>query len=502
MFLKLFRGLAPLSLALAVPAAAQSDRPASAAELMRHIEVLASDEYQGRAPGSAGERLTTSYIVEQLRARGVEPAGEGGTWFQPVSLVERFPQRHQVSWTANGRAVEFADGEILLMGKEASERLENAPVVFAGHGARMPDRGIDQLAGTDVQGAVVLILLQGPQVPGFPSLAERTQMMIDAGAAAVIAIVGSDIPWNMVTASLGSGTTRLDSAQVARISGVIPQAAAERLVAAAGRDFGRLLNDQPGSSFRAVTLPLRVTMDVTTGVERFTSNNVVGRIRGAGTSGESLLYLAHWDHLGLCRPEGAADRICNGAVDNASGIASLIEIAGRLGAGPRPQRDILFLATTAEEVGLLGAEYFAAHPTVPLTSIVAAINMDTVALHPAGTPVAVLGRGIPALDRVIEETVAAAGRQLDSDDEIAVMVQRQDGWKLSQVGVPTVMVGGSISNMERLGAFLNGAYHGPADQPGAAIPLDGAAEDVGLLVALGRRLADPTVYQRPQEAQQ
>ncbi len=498
MFKLVLRGVAPLLLAFSSTIApAQADPPVTPGEMMRHIERLASDEYQGRAPGTEGERLTIDYIAGQLQARGAEPAGDGGSWFQPVRLVERRPGRSQVRWTARGAAVDIPAEDMVLMGREASERVADAPVIFAGHGVRMADRGVDQLAGADVNGAVVLILLQGPDVPGFPSLAARSRTVSEAGAAAVIAIVGDDVPWAAVSAQFGSGTVRLDSTPVARITGAMPAAAVQRLVAAAGGDFGRLLNDQPGSSFRAVALPVRISMDVATGVQRYTSNNVVGRVRGSGGTGESLLYLGHWDHFGLCRPEGEADRICNGAVDNASGIAMMIEVAGRLGRQPRPARDILFLATTSEEVGLLGAEYFAAHPIVPAESIVAAINMDTVAIHPAGEPVAVIGRGLPALDAIIDSTAAALGRRLDTDNDVDALVQRQDGWKLAQAGIPAIMVGGSFSDMDLLNAFLSGPYHTPADQLGGRIVLEGAAEDANLLVALGRRLADPSVYQRP-----
>jgi Zn-dependent M28 family amino/carboxypeptidase len=210
-----------------------------------------------------------------------------------------------------------------------------------------------------------------------------------------------------------------------------------------------------------------------------------------------VLYLGHWDHFGTCRPEGEADRICNGAVDNASGIAALIEIAGRLSGQPRPVRDVLFMATTAEELGLLGAEYFAERPTVPLSSIVAAINLDTIAIHPAGEPVAVIGRGDAALDPVVDATVQALGRRLDGDTDADALVERQDGWTLAHAGVPAIMVGGSFSNMELLNAFLSGNYHGPDDEVGPGLLLDGAAEDANLMIALGRRLADPQVYRRP-----
>ena len=484
-----------LALLLEAPVAAQPG-PITAADMRRHIEILAGDAFQGRAPDSAGERLTTAYIVQQFQARGLEPAGENGSWLQPLRLVEIAPGRGEARWTARGAPVEIAASDLALAGSRDVETLADAPVIFAGHGARIPDRGIDQLAGTDFHGAVALILAQGPRLPGFPSLRDRVRTLREAGAAAVIAIAGADVPWELVARGFSRGNTRLESDLLPGITGLMPQSAAQRLIAAAGGDFGRLLDDQPGASFRPVALPVRVSMEVHTEVHHLTTSNVVGRLRGSGAGGESLMFLAHWDHFGFCRPEGAPDRICNGAVDNASGVAMMIEVAGRLGQGPRPPRDILFLATTAEEEGLIGATYFAAHPTVPLGSIVAAINMDTVAIQPAGAPVAVMGRGIPALDSAIDSTVAAMGRRLDPDDEAAELVQRQDGWALARAGVPAIMVGGSFSDMARLNAFLEGRYHTPEDQADAQLELGGAAEDANLAVALGRRLADPAQYSR------
>jgi Zn-dependent M28 family amino/carboxypeptidase len=271
------------------------------------------------------------------------------------------------------------------------------------------------------------------------------------------------------------------------------KAAAGRLVQLGGGDLARLL-DRPGPGFAPVALRLKGTLDVATAIQTIATRNVVGRLRGTGHTGESLLYLAHWDHLGLCAPE-EKDRICNGAVDNASGVAALIEIAGALARGPRPKRDVLFLATTAEELGLLGAGYFAARPVVPLRSIVAAVNMDTIAIAAKGESVAVMGRGRPALDAVIDRTIAEAGRRLDPDDEAAGLVERQDGWALARAGVPAIMVGGSFSDMKKLGGFLAGPYHSPADNPGPALVLEGAAEDAELMVALGRKLADPAQYE-------
>jgi len=480
MFKPLLCAAAPLFLLFPAPLAAQP-APIAPADLLRHIEILAGDSFQGRAPGSEGERLTTDYIVRQFQARGLEPAGEGGTWLQPLPIVETVPGVTQVRWTARGAPVEIAAGEVALVGDEDVKTLTDAPVIFAGHGTSP--------AGMDLHGAVALILAQAPEGAGLPPLRERMRALTDAGAAAVIVIAGADVPWDLVSAGFRRGSTRLDSGPLQNIAGLMPMRAFQRLLAAAG-DSGRL----PGAAPAA--LPIRVSMAVRTQINRFTTNNVVGRLRGSAGTGETLLFLAHWDHFGFCRPEGAPDRICNGAVDNASGVATLIEVAGRLARGPRPPRDILFLATTAEEEGLIGATYFAAHPTVPLDRIVAAVNMDTVAIQPAGSPVAVMGRGIPALDSAIDATVAAMGRRLDPDDEAAELVQRQDGWAFSRAGVPAIMVGGSFSDMARLNAFLEGRYHTPDDQADGQLELGGAAEDANLSVALARRLADPAQYQR------
>jgi hypothetical protein len=480
----------------AVPAAAQGTAPITEADLRRHVEVLASDRFEGRRPGTEGERLTTDYIVRELVARGVEPAAANGAWLQPVHLVERGLARHRIVWSRNGRRIGVPAEAVVLTSREGRARIADAPVVFAGHGAAIPERGIDQLAGADLRGAVALILYEGPQVEGFPGFTQRIETLAAAGAVAVIGIVGPDLPWDQVRQAAAGGSVQLDQPNLPSAFGAMSWEGAGALARGAGLELERLLDDQPGSSFRAVSLPVRVTIEVDAPVRRFTSNNVVGRIRGTGGTSQSVLLLGHWDHLGICRPEGERDRICNGAVDNASGIATLLEVAGRLGAGERPRRDILILATTAEELGLLGAESFARSPPVPRESIVAAINVDTSAVAPAGTPAAVIG-GTPAIDAVIGRVAATLGKRLDPDREADIMIQRQDGWALTRNGIPAFMVTSNASDMALLRTFLSGTYHGPGDQPAAAIEYGGAVEDANLLVALARALADPAQYQPP-----
>ncbi|HEX8307362.1 MAG TPA: M28 family peptidase [Allosphingosinicella sp.] len=489
------RLLAPLALLLlALPASAE---PVSPDALRRHIDVLASDGFGGREPGTEGERKSIAYIAAQMRSFGLEPAGPANSWYQPMEVIVRRPGDQTSLWRVSGskaRPIEFGRDETIVYGRSAREAVVAAPVVFAGHGAVIAGKGIDQLAGADLKGAVVLILHDSPETAGFPGYSERAAGVAAAGAAAVIGIIGKELPWPVVQRVYDSGQKKLAIQAAPTLDGAMSQAAAESLLRAAGADPEALL--AAPASFRAVPLKLRASFDVATSIETIRTSNVLGRIRGSGGGGESLLYLAHWDHLGRCEKEGP-DRICNGAVDNASGVAALLEVARALGRGKRPKRDILFLATTAEELGLLGAEYFALRPVVALRSIVAAVNMDSIAVAARGEPVAVMGRGRPALDLVIDRTIAESGRSLDRDDEAAAFVDRQDGWALARAGVPAIMIGGSFSDMKKFGAFLGGPYHSAADNPGPDLVLDGAAQDTDLMIALGRKLADPAIYPWP-----
>ena len=495
------RGMLPrfsTALALLLLASAASAEPVSPEALRRHIDVLASDAFAGREPGTEGEQKSIAYIAGQMRAFGLEPAGPSNSWYQPLEVRKRRPGDQRSVWQVKGgkgQRIELGRDEAILLGRSARETLARAPVVFAGHGAVIPGKGVDQLAGADLEGAVVLILYDAPEGSGFPSYSQRVAAVAAAGAAAVIGIIGKELPWPVVQRVYDSGQTRLAVHDPAPIAGAMSQSAAEGLLSAAGADLATLLA-VPGPTFAPVPLKLRASFDVATSIDTVRTHNVIGRVRGSGGGRESLLYLSHWDHLGLCDRE-AQDKICNGAVDNASGIAALLEIARALGRGKRPSRDILFLATTAEEQGLLGAEYFAARPTVPLDSIVAAINMDTLAIAPKGEKVAVMGRGHAALDSLLVRTVAEAGRTLDGDDEAAAFIERQDGWAFTRAGIPSIMVNGSFADMKKLGAFLAGPYHSAADNPGPALVLDGAAEDTDLMIALGRKLADPALYPRP-----
>jgi Zn-dependent M28 family amino/carboxypeptidase len=205
-----------------------------------------------------------------------------------------------------------------------------------------------------------------------------------------------------------------------------------------------------------------------------------------------VLIVAHWDHFGRCAAPPAEDQICNGAIDNASGIAVLTEAARRLAKGPAIDRDVYFLATTAEELGLLGAHAFAENPPLPLNSIVAAFNIDSVALLPAGRPFAIVGKGLTRLDPHIAAAAKAAKKKLVEGNAANAFVERQDGWALLKHDVPAVMVSSSWSDIAVVERFFEGDYHRASDQlAGKGIELGGAADDVMFLVALTRWFGDP-----------
>lgn len=222
--------------------------------------------------------------------------------------------------------------------------------------------------------------------------------------------------------------------------------------------------------------------------KNLSSRNVIGVVRGRNPDGKAVVMMAHWDHLGICRPKDPDDRICNGASDNASGVAAILAVASRV-SQMRLDRDVWFVFTGAEEWGLLGAKAFAANPPVPLADIVAGFNQDTVAIAPAGTPVALLAvKGSP-LETLVRETAAAMGRRWDGDRDADVMLHFQDGWALAEKGVPFVLAGSGISDFAALEAYLQSDYHGVDDEMSETLELGGATADANLHVALVKRAA-------------
>lgn len=493
------RSIPAFLLALVLPAALSPAlaRPVSEGELRKHVEILASDDFEGRAPGTEGERKTLDYLQKEWTKAGLKPgAGEGG-WMQPVGFVKRGPKEADLQYFARGEKIRVVGDEILLIGREPEYLHEKLPAVFVGHGTNAAG---DVVA--DVKGKLVFVLSDSADfLPAeLRQMRARREKLITAGAEGVIAISGEQFKYPAYRRALLSRPivwTERDKS--AAVEGVTSPQYMVALVTAAGGDWDKMRAAAHAADYAGQTLGLTVDLKVTSEVQRFTSNNIIGKLPGRKPASGAIVFMGHWDHLGICRPDDAVDRICNGAVDNASGMAVLTEVARRL-AKQRHDRDIYFVGTTAEESGLWGAYAFAANPVVPLDQIKAVFNIDTIAIAPRGAKVAIIGRGKTALDGEIEGVARKLGRKIEPSTDANAFLQRQDGWALSQKGVNAFMVGGSFADLGKLDSFLKGSYHGPDDEVTADLQLGGAAEDADLHVALGQYFANARKF-RPKKAE-
>jgi Zn-dependent M28 family amino/carboxypeptidase len=286
-------------------------------------------------------------------------------------------------------------------------------------------------------------------------------------------------------AALEAGITMLASDPTHIVRGIITESAAKRVV--------------------ETSVPLRADTKVSTEIAEFTSHNVAGALEGARQPDEYVLYTAHWDSFGHCRP-GEADEICNGAIDNASGTAGLIELARAFASGPRPDRSILFLATTAEEMGLAGSRQYARTPLVPLARTVAEFNLDVIVLYDRGNTAGFVGAGLTDADSVFGRLVAAQGRTLETGQLTRMVVRSSDAWSLLMAGVPSFILSGAIGNgaqgSKAFHDYLATRYHQPSDEFDASMPMGGAVEEVELLYAAGLYYAtmDTNIRFKPESA--
>lgn len=460
------------------------------ADLRGHIEILASDEYEGRKPGTEGEAKTVKYIAEQWAKAGLRPAAADGSWFEPVPLVQRGQGSVNYAFTAKGRKLRVSSDEIILIGKQAEYAKSDLQLIFTGAGVQS-----DGSVAADVAGKAAVVMFDADNVPdNMKSPRARREALIAAGAEAVIFVGDAQGNWPTLRRLLLSRPIGLESREKrAPLEGAISSEFAVALVTAAGRDWDKLRAHAKENDYAGEALGINADFKVATDVYRFNSSNVIGKIPGRKKGNGALFYMGHWDHLGVCAPEDAPDRICNGAVDNASGIAVMNEVAERL-AKKKHDRDIYFVATTAEESGLLGAYAYADKPVFPLDQIVISLNVDTIAIAPRGSKVAIIGRGTTKLDDAVEAVAKKAGRVIESSTDANSFIQRQDGWALTQKGVPALMVGGSFADLDLMQKFLGSDYHGPNDELTDKTELGGAAEDADLHIALGKYFADIKKY--------
>ena len=478
---RLIGQLVGVALCVAPVMAAPRRDVALEAALLAHIKVLAGDDFEGREPGTPGEAKTLRYLGRQWFDIGLVSGTNtpGNEWFAPVTLVGREPVSSSAAFTRKGRRIVLTDDAVLMVTSGKRSLVREAPVLFAGRGDG------PGLSRNEVAGRVVVML------DGTGDSSERQNALLDAGAAAVLTVLDGERSLGHVAARRQrSGYAIEEDATGGDLEGFFSPAGVEQVLRGTGMTLASLQADAARPDFVPRALDMTASLEATTRETRIRTHNVIGKIPGRRPETGAVLFVAHWDAFGICAEPPAEDTVCNGAVDNASGIAALTEIARRLARGPQMDRDVYVLATTGEELGLLGAQAFTENPPLPLKQIVAAFNIDSNAIAPAGTPLGVVGRGMTPLDAAIAAVARRERRTIVQNDEANAYVKRQDGWALMQHDIPAVLVSSAYGEIARMQAFFDGDYHRPSDDLSKPIELGGAAEDVAFHVALGRWFAD------------
>jgi Zn-dependent M28 family amino/carboxypeptidase len=494
------------------------------ADLHTHTARLASDVFEGRAPGTAGEERTVAYIAEQFSRLGLEP-GNDGSWFQEVPITAVTSSHDAVlSLRGSGFSADLAYGDDMMaftQRQREREEVNDSPLVFVGYGIVAPERDWNDYAGIDATGRTVVVLVNDPgfatQDPGLFNGNSMTYYgrwdykyaeAARQGAEAVIIVHETDAaayPWEVVRdtwsgANLGLTAENRHLDKVA-VQAWIPRHRAEELFSAAGMDYAANKAAAARPGFRAVEMAdLRASITLDNTLQNKTSRNVLGLIEGAGYPEEVVVYSSHWDHLGV-RPQQSGDTIYNGASDNASGVAGLMALA-RLFAqqDPAPERSVLFLAVTAEEAGLLGSAWYADNPVFPMHATVANLNMDNIAKGSIGKTldVAVVGFGNSELEDYLAD--AASGQErtvVQEPNPEKGYYYRSDHFNFARKGVPALYLTVSANSRDhgpewgrqRLEGYIANHYHKPSDEYDPGWNLAGAAQDVMLLYAVGAKLA-------------
>ncbi|MEM6827535.1 MAG: M28 family peptidase [Pseudomonadota bacterium] len=478
-------GIALLTLATLLAACAKAplasvpiaEREAIAARMTQDIATLASDEFEGRKPGTPGGRRAVEYLVDRFESIGLTSGTNdpGNPWLAPVQLTSVRASRSDVELLVEGNRVTLREEEAVAVTTRQLELIAEVDMVFVGFEAQ-------SVPTERVMGKAVVMLAGSSLNP------ERRILLEEKQAAAVIVV-----PPN---AELVARVRRESGREKTALTGEIDEAFAvvatrEGMARAFGTErWQALVKSALSEGFEPIDLPAKANIEARSERRDFTSHNVLGRLGGTNPDAKAVVLIAHWDHLGECGAPEAQDRICNGAVDNASGVALMLELSRRLAASGPFQHDVYVLATSAEEAGLLGARAFAKSPPVPLQDVIAAFNFDSVALAPAGAPVGFVGEGRTALDTFILETLIEAERDLGNREFAERFVQRQDAWALMQKGVPAVMLSSAFASEITAGPFLAGDYHSPSDEA-EGIELGGAIDDLLLHEVLVSRLAIP-----------
>lgn len=460
--------------------------------LKAHVETLASDDFDGREPGTEGETKTLRYLARQWFDIGMEAGTNipGSGWFAPVELVEREPVLSRASFMRGRKRITLPADSVFVVTSGLRSLVQDAPLIFVGHAAS------SGAARAELAGRVAVMLDSLPGGMTREQAGDRAGRLLDAGALAVVTVLDDergieDIISRRKRAGYAVAGDRLGSEIEAFIS---PATADALLAGSAHGSVGKLRGDAASSSFSPYLLGATGTFEATSRETRIKTHNLIGKLEGRNPAAGAVLMMAHWDHFGECGSPPAEDVICNGAIDNASGLAVVTETARILSRGKPMERDVYFVATTGEELGLLGAIAFSENPPIPLDRFVAAFNVDSTGLVPPGGPIGIVGKGQTPLEPLIADVVRRMKRKLAASDAANAYMKRQDSFILQKHDVPAVMVSNSYGDMDRIERFMEDTYHRPSDQANASIDYAGMADDVALQVELVRAFADPKRY--------
>nr|WP_303684296.1 M28 family peptidase [Brevundimonas naejangsanensis] len=506
---RFIRGVAAAALLLVAGAVSAQDF--SAQRLSDEIRIISADDFQGRYPGTEGEKKTLDWLQAQYEAMGMEPGGPDGQWLQVIDLKRLTPKgQPTLTWSGampQGRAlVAGADFTLRAMNDAAAGEVIDAPVVFAGYGIHAPERGWDDYGDLDVTGAVVLVvagepdgeLFNGPYATNYQSAAYKADEAKRRGAVAVLTVIDGDA---------GAAAWRRETGGATRTRTLTPGSAELTLSGAVNRDIAaemgvNLATLKPRlqtGDFRAFPLDVRITASAEETVEILRTHNLLARITGSERPNEAIIYSAHWDHVGVNENAAGDDKIFNGAWDNASGTIGVVEMARQLKAAPTPKRSIVFAHMAAEEMGLLGAYAYVADPVYPLETTVADINIDMLPLSGPTKDVPIFGKGQNSLEDDLQALAEKEGRYVSDDGQPEQnFYYRSDHFPFARAGVPALMPwhgmdwveGGREAGLAAWKAKFGADYHRPSDEWSADWDLRSAVENLTLLYRLGLELAN------------
>jgi Zn-dependent M28 family amino/carboxypeptidase len=503
--------------------------------VLADIRRLSSDEFGGRAPGSKGEELTVNYLIDRFKAAGAEPGNSNGTWTQKVPLVGLTPSNFSpLVVRAGARTQSFKQrDDVVAFSPRVTDRIsvDRSEIVFVGYGVQAPEYQWDDFKGMDVKGKTLVVLVNDPPIPIDPARPDdldpkmfggkamtyygrwtyKYEKAAELGAAAVFIVhetIPAGYPFGVVQ---GFGGERFDlvtpdkNMGQAAIQGWLSLEAARRLLKMSNLDLGALKAQAKTREFKPISLGATASMSFAQSMRTIDSQNVIAKIPGADPAlrNEYVIYTAHWDHLGTGEPVDG-DAIYNGARDNASGVAMLLEFARAFKRiTPAPKRTILLAAVTGEESGLLGSAYYAAFPLYPLNKTLAEINMDEINVWGHTRDFTVIGLGASGLDTYARDAAAEQGRVIQPDAEPEKgFYYRSDHFNFAKAGVPALNPDSGVDFIGKPAGYGEAKrkewtekdYHQPSDEVKDWWDLAGAAEDGKLLFAVGYRVANAAKY--------